>query len=587
MGQLPTSDERPRALYFGPANAESFGWLHGVREGAGAAPLGVVLCSTLGRKEVCSHHLMRHLAADLADAGVPALRFDYAGTGDASTPSPGSAGEAWLAGDGDLAHPGAWLASIGHAIDTLKSACGAARMPKARCSRSHAFSEQALAELGRMDLLAIPTAPAPEILVLERDDQAGRATAWIEHLRALGARVECRPLAGYDALMAPPYESVLPTAAIRDTVDWVRDLAARCERDAPGTPAQAAREAVGHAVLRLPVGQSAVAAITEEPCMVDPAIGLHGILTLPSRQAGVPAPTRAVVLLPAGADRRIGPGRIFVALARQLAAHGVVALRLDISGVGDSPARPGCGENVIYEPQALQDVDTAVRYVRDVLRIPDVALVGYCSSSYNSLKAAVAQTPVQALVLINQLVFFWKPGMNLHSPTSEAVVAYAARNYLRHFTQASRWRDLLCHPRKIAYAAQVLWRRPTTITQHVMRDVGRRLGFPLKDDLGRELLDLAHRKVSLHFIFASGDPGEALLRTSGGSVVRRLIRTGALRIDHIKGADHEFTQFAHRQQLQRMLHSLLVTLASPEAARSSAGAKETPESMLQVPLQGH
>jgi len=370
-------------------------------------------------------------------------------------------------------------------------------------------------------------------------------------------------------------------------VDWVRDLAARCERDAPGTPAQAAREAVGHAVLRLPVGQSAVAAITEEPCMVDPAIGLHGILTLPSRQAGVPAPTRAVVLLPAGADRRIGPGRIFVALARQLAAHGVVALRLDISGVGDSPARPGCGENVIYEPQALQDVDTAVRYVRDVLRIPDVALVGYCSSSYNSLKAAVAQTPVQALVLINQLVFFWKPGMNLHSPTSEAVVAYAARNYLRHFTQASRWRDLLCHPRKIAYAAQVLWRRPTTITQHVMRDVGRRLGFPLKDDLGRELLDLAHRKVSLHFIFASGDPGEALLRTSGGSVVRRLIRTGALRIDHIKGADHEFTQFAHRQQLQRMLHSLLVTLASPEAARSSAGAKETPESMLQVPLQGH
>ena len=637
-GRHSAPDGSPRPLYFGPHGAESFGWLHGLHDGAPASPLGVVLCGTLGRKEVCSHRLVRHLALDLAAAGIPVLRFDYPGTGDASTPSLGRADNDMA--EGDIAHPAAWLASIGQAIDTLKQACGTRQVcvigvdagamlaceavqgradvaafvamapaTKGRAwlreqrafgmraaqaststtghleSGSHAFSPQALAELGRMDLQAIATAPAPDVLVLERDDQPGRASAWVEHLRGLGAEVECRPLAGYEALMAPPYQSVLPAAAIRETVDWVRGRAARddLQRDASAQP----RGAVGQDVLSLRAGHAAGPLVTERPFVVDPHTGLQGILTLPQRQAGLPPVTRAVVLLPAGADRRIGPGRIFVSLARQLAARGIAVLRLDISGIGDSPARPGCDNDVVYAPQALQDVDAVVRYAHDVLRIPHVSLLGYCSSSYNALKAAVAQTPVQALVLINQLVFFWKPGMSLDSTTSEAVVAFAARNYLRRFLQASRWRDVLRNPRKIAYMAQVLVRRPATLTQHVLRDVARRLGLPLKDDLGRELRDLAHRKVTLDFVFASGDPGEALLRSSGGSVVKRLTRTGALQVAHIEGADHEFTQLEHRLELEQVLLGVLAAPPVPAPASTPANAREARDALSPAPLQEH
>lgn len=639
--QFPRPDADPRALYFGPAGEESFGWLHGAPRDAEAAALGVVLCSTLGRKEVCSHRLMRRLATDLANAGIPVLRFDYPGTGDSSTPSDGEAtddgvsqrlsAEALTASEGDLAHPGAWVASIGHAIETLKQACGAAEVcvigldagvmlacealrgrtdvagligmapvVKGRAwlreqrafgmraaqteggastaalleSGSHAFSAQALVELGRMDLLAIATPPAPEVLVLERDDRPGSTSAWVEHLRALGAQVECGSLVGYEVLMAPTYESALPEAALGQAVAWVQLRAAQRRSNASRPPAQPSLhrslpQATGGDTLYLPTGQVGELTVTETSCVLDPAIGLQGILTLPPRQAGLAAPSRAIVLLPAGADRRIGQGRMYVRLARRLAASGIVVLRLDISGIGDSPARPGCKEDVVYTPEALQDVDAAVNYVRDVLGIPNIGLVGYCSGSYNALKAAIAQAPVQSLVLVNQLVFFWKPGMSLNSDTSEALVAFATRNYRRHFMQASRWRELLLDPHKIAYAGRVLWHRSRTILQHGMRDVARRLGLPLQDDLGQELQELARREVALDFIFASGDPGDALLRASGGSIVRRLIRGGALHVQQIQGADHEFTQLAHRLQLERMLFEKLLASPVPAAAPGS------------------
>ena len=599
--------------------------------------MAVVQCTALGRKEVCSYRAMRHLATGIAASGIPVLRFDYPGTGDSSTPDSVSIDA------GDLAHASAWVASIGDAIDTLKNACGAkevcvvgldigvtlagealrhrsdvaalvglAPAVKGRAwlreqrafgmragqadgppstaeleSGSHAFSAEAVTELGKMDLLALTAPPAPEILVLERDDRPGSASAWVEHLRTLGAQVDCRPFVGYEGMMVPTYETVLPEQAIRDTVDWIRVRAAQRERDISRAQFQPS-QAEDNGVLHLLAGPSVTLTVTEKPCVIDSAIGLQGIVTLPPRQSGHPAPTRAVVLLPAGADRRIGQGRMYVSLARQLAASGVAVLRLDISGVGDSPARPGCEEGIAYSPEALRDVDAAVRYVRDTLGIPNIGLVGYCSNSYNALKVAIAKTPVQLLVLINQSVFFWKPGMKLGSHMSEALVAHAARNYRRNLMQASRWLDLLRNPRKIVFAAQVLWRRPVAVARHGIRDMARLLGLPLKDDLGRDLVELARRKVDMHFIYASDDPGEAMLRTSGGSVVKRLIRTGALHIEYLMGADHEFSQLVHRQQLQQMLFRLLVALPAPVLAKSApVNLKVSLDSRSELPLQGH
>src|SRR5215472_19382863 len=46
-----------------------------------------------------------------------------------------------------------------------------------------------------------------------------------------------------------------------------------------------------------------------------------------------------VILLNPGIVHRVGPGRIYVKIARALAAKGFVVLRFDFSGIGDSAAR--------------------------------------------------------------------------------------------------------------------------------------------------------------------------------------------------------------------------------------------------------
>lgn len=68
---------------------------------------------------------------------------------------------------------------------------------------------------------------------------------------------------------------------------------------------------------------------------------LFGILGSPD----VPDPQRPAVLIPnTGVIHRVGPSRMHVELARALAAAGVVSLRLDHAGLGDSEPVPGRSE---------------------------------------------------------------------------------------------------------------------------------------------------------------------------------------------------------------------------------------------------
>src|ERR1700722_12837154 len=70
-----------RALYFNSGEHRLFGWLHHSLSGS-RADIGVVVCQPFGYEAICAHRGVRAFAEAIASAGMPALRFDYLGTGD-------------------------------------------------------------------------------------------------------------------------------------------------------------------------------------------------------------------------------------------------------------------------------------------------------------------------------------------------------------------------------------------------------------------------------------------------------------------------------------------------------------------------
>lgn len=165
--------------------------------------------------------------------------------------------------------------------------------------------------------------------------------------------------------------------------------------------------------------------------------------------------------------------------------------------------------------------------------------MGICSGGYHALKAAVGGVPLTGVVLINPLVFFWKPGMSLSYPPY--LVLQSAAQYRKSLFQLSKWRKVLGGRVEFQEVGGVVLRRAAGVAEAWTREAARRVGRPLVDDVGAELAGLARRGVSISFVFAAGNPGEGLLREQAGSTIRRLVRDGRVSIHRLEGPDHTFS----------------------------------------------
>lgn len=102
-----------KPFYFGRSSRPLYGVLHEARGGRRRS--GVVICPPFGQEALRAHRSLRELASRLADAGVPALRFDYGGSGD-------SAGEP---GDARLDE---WVEDARAAVEEMREGTGESRV---------------------------------------------------------------------------------------------------------------------------------------------------------------------------------------------------------------------------------------------------------------------------------------------------------------------------------------------------------------------------------------------------------------------------------------------------------------------------
>ena len=617
----PLAADASHPVYFGPSERPLFGWLHNAGR-APAASVGLVICSPFGDEAIRTQRTIRHLAEDAARMGIPALRFDYDGTGD-------SAGN-----DLDPERVHEWLGSIRFAAQSLQQWAGVERVCFAGIrlgallaalaaldadvgaagliaiapvvsgrayvrelrllrraieakrnivpteddgvleTAGFLLSAQTQAALSAIDLTRLEQAPPARVLVLDRAELPAQER-WPQHLRNRGARVDYARVPGYPEMMLDAHDSVVPDAIVGAALRWLQDLTGEQTQALypPAPTHMRSREPEktqsapqrSHAALPPDAGRDPLIGNEVGRPIVEWAVQLPGperlfaIVSAPEGalprqgpvQAARPTGLKAVLLVNAGAVYRIGPCRLYVALARHLAQQGCIAMRLDIAGIGDSPPRAGSAENVVYSAHAVDDIAVALEYLRREWAAGEIRSVGLCSGAYHSLKAAVASQPLRGIVAINPLTFFWKEGMSLAYP--EHRVAQDIMRYRNNARSLSSWRKLFSGRVDLLALSHVLGRTALTKLFKPVWAAARLLRISLLEDLPSELLRVAHAGIDLQFIFAAMDPGVEILRDKGGATVERLRARGRLGLELIDCADHTFTDLAARKQLAALL----------------------------------
>jgi len=294
---------------------------------------------------------------------------------------------------------------------------------------------------------------------------------------------------------------------------------------------------------------------------------LVGILTTPSDRdadGGLPA----VILLNSGLVHRPGPNRIYVKIARSLAAMGYAALRFDFSGIGDSGVRE---DNLPFARSCVIETQEAMDFLNTHQGSNTFILMGICSGALASLRTARQDPRVVGAVLIN-------PAYHLHDrDDADLDATLINRTQARHY-----WRILL----RSSFRGKGLVRALTgriayrTILKAVMtaacgaaRPQRQRASTP--EDAGADLLKLAKRGARVLHVCSEGDPSSDYLRTVLGSRLDEWRASGLLELEVIPGTNHTFMLLEHQEYLVHVVRDWARSLTQHKE-RACRRAPDTP-----------
>jgi hypothetical protein len=279
--------------------------------------------------------------------------------------------------------------------------------------------------------------------------------------------------------------------------------------------------------------------VKERALLFGEAKSLTGVITEP---ASPPDPARpAVVFLDAGVLHHVGPNRVHVRLARELAGDGFVCMRFDFSGLGDSRPRRDAvpfAESVVAETRKAMDV-LAARGARTFL------LFGICSGADAALRVALLDPRVAGAALVE--------------PYLVAGPGYLVYAYRRKLLNPLSWLRLL-RGRSELWAA-LSARRPARQdppSPAPPEPEGRARGpaaeevpliLPSRPEVARQVRALAERGVELCFVYAREGPAYHNWLVLFRREVRGAIARRTARVVSIARTDHVFTPRAAQDRL--------------------------------------
>jgi len=289
--------------------------------------------------------------------------------------------------------------------------------------------------------------------------------------------------------------------------------------------------------------------VREEAVLLGKSGSLVGVITVPpahAREASRPA----VILLNAGLVHRVGPGRLYVRLARRLAARGFVVVRFDWSGIGDSPFSTEKGTR---ESLHIGETREAMDLIARSRGVDGFCVMGLCSGAVGALKTILKDSRAVGAVLINPGGFNPSAEWNRYVRNRSWMRIYAG-NLLR----PSSWWIAISGKTEYGRLADVLsqrlrnlLRRPESVPD-VTSSVASEMKAAIQSE-ARILLVLSQTDYSIDYFREI--LGRRWEQVFSSRLTRRMIR----------GADHTLNDPAHQEEAIEAIENW-ATLCWPDPA---------------------
>jgi pimeloyl-ACP methyl ester carboxylesterase len=435
-----------------------FGWLHTPYAGA-TANTAAVLCPGLKTDELTGYRSLRMLAIALAKAGYPTLRLQYPGTGNSHDCD---AAECWARLQQSVHTAADWLRHqagaerfvlCGLRLGAMLAALVAGRRPDvaglvllAPVLRGRTYIRQLIIEadeqsalppsvgglivgglqftgetvrlINQVDLRRLALTPCCRV-ALYTPAPSPILSECIQAWRRCGAKVLYEDFAGLEAMLRPTFANHEAAANVSRIVTWLRAAVPTCS-------SQLRVDVPVDVKIQTPE-------YIETPLRFGGENSLFGILCRPTAWAEAQP---AVVIGNSSGDPHCNP--VTVDLARRLAAGGIVSIRIDFAGLGDSES-PGGIETHVFETDRRSDFSAAVSALED-LGYRQFAALGLCSGAYHAFHAALADQRISLVLLLNLPLLQWRHGDPIESLE---VKVHSPSKLLRNLGARHSWKRLL------------------------------------------------------------------------------------------------------------------------------------------------
>jgi hypothetical protein len=272
---------------------------------------------------------------------------------------------------------------------------------------------------------------------------------------------------------------------------------------------------------------------------IESAFPMVGLVTEP-KSAWPGASRTGAIVLNAGLIHHVGPNRLTVRIARQLAALGHVVARFDHGGIGDSGPRR---DDSPFAECAVEETLEVMAHLQRQNGVDSFWLTGLCSGAVTALRTACADKRIVGTVLING---GWQGGGGAWDVYVDN--RWSARDYWnRKLFSVNSWKNLL--------SGRSQYRRLGLVLANQLRDnlLPETEVKTYSDELATLVRSLVDRGVRLMSVMSQGDRSRAYLDAVLGSQVRELEATGSFRQEVVPFADHLFTTRSSQQRLLRAI----------------------------------